>query len=93
MSDRTREFATVLEHTRLADTYYRLRLAAPVIAKRCHPGQFVFIRVGEGVQPLLRRPISICDADPQTARWCCCTALWGTVRSCWLEFPAAASWI
>lgn len=65
MSDRTREFATVLEHTRLADTYYRLRLAAPVIAKRCHPGQFVFIRVGEGTQPLLRRPISICDADPQ----------------------------
>ena len=83
MSDRTREFATVLEHTRLADTYYRLRLAAPVIAKRCHPGQFVFIRVGSAFVMLI----------PKTARWCCCTALWGTVRSCWLEFPAAASWI
>lgn len=66
MSDRTREFATVLEHTSLADSYYCLRLSAPLIAQRCLPGQFVFIRVGEGTQPLLRRPISICDADSQS---------------------------
>jgi dihydroorotate dehydrogenase electron transfer subunit len=32
------------------------------------PGQFVHIRTGEGFSSLLRRPISICDADPANKR-------------------------
>ena len=63
MSDRTREYAVVERHRTLQPSYYELRLRAPVIAGRSRPGQFVFIRVGEGFDPLLRRPISICDAD------------------------------
>ena len=63
MSDRTREMATVRENSRILDGYYKMTLHAPVIAQRCRPGQFVFIRVGSGTAPLLRRPISICEAD------------------------------
>ena len=63
MSDRTREMATVRENSRILDGYYKMTLHAPVIAQRCRPGQFVFIQVGNGTAPLLRRPISICEAD------------------------------
>ena len=48
MSDRTREMATVRENNRILDGYYKMTLHAPVIAQRCRPGQFVFIRVGCG---------------------------------------------
>ena len=48
MSDRTREMATVRENSRILDGYYKMTLHAPVIAQRCRPGQFVFIRVGSG---------------------------------------------
>ena len=54
MSDRTREMATVRENSRILDGYYKMTLHAPVIAQRCRPGQFVFIRVGSGTAPLLR---------------------------------------
>ena len=38
----------------ILDGYYKMTLHAPVIAQRCWPGQFVFIRVGSGTAPLLR---------------------------------------
>jgi len=63
MSERTRELTRVLCHESLHGDVYALRLQAPIIAGRSHPGQFVFVRTGEGRDPLLRRPISICDVD------------------------------
>lgn len=40
-------------------TYWHLEFDSDVIAKNARPGQFVNIKVSDGFQPLLRRPISI----------------------------------
>ncbi|BCV22691.1 dihydroorotate dehydrogenase electron transfer subunit [Moorella sp. Hama-1] len=39
-----------------------LRLKAPDLARAARPGQFVHLRCGEGLDPFLRRPLSIHDA-------------------------------
>jgi dihydroorotate dehydrogenase electron transfer subunit len=54
----------VIRNTREAPTVFRLWIAAPQIARDAMPGQFVNIRVAEGVTPLLRRPFSFCEIDP-----------------------------
>ena len=42
-----------------ADTFF-LGLWSPRIVAEAKPGQFVMLRVGRGMDPLLRRPFSIC---------------------------------
>ena len=54
--------AAVIENRRLSADYNVLSLAAPQIAERARPGQFVMIRTSTGIEstaPLLRRPFSI----------------------------------
>lgn len=51
--------AAVIENRRLSADYNVLSLAAPEIAERARPGQFVMIRTSAGHDPLLRRPFSI----------------------------------
>jgi len=51
--------AEVLANRRLAPDYNVVELAAPAIAERAAPGQFVMIRTAAGLDPLLRRPFSI----------------------------------
>lgn len=51
--------AQVLRNTRLSGQYNVLALAAPAIAAEARAGQFVMIRIGEGTDPLLRRPFSV----------------------------------
>jgi dihydroorotate dehydrogenase electron transfer subunit len=41
------------------DDYILLRLEAPDLAAEARPGQFLMVRVGETLDPLLRRPISL----------------------------------
>lgn len=53
----------ILLHDQLAPDVRRLVLLAPQLASLAQPGQFVHIRVGNTADPLLRRPISICQAD------------------------------
>lgn len=43
-------------------------LEAPELANICKPGQFVHVLCGTSYDPLLRRPISIHDADPDTGQ-------------------------
>ncbi|HRD01872.1 MAG TPA: dihydroorotate dehydrogenase electron transfer subunit [Candidatus Saccharicenans sp.] len=43
--------------------YFLLRLAAAEIAQKSKPGQFLMIRVSPGLNPLLRRPLSIHDCS------------------------------
>ena len=57
----TNRLSKILEHKKLTDTVFMLRLDAPDIAAAASPGQFVHIRCGDG--NLLRRPVSICSAD------------------------------
>ena len=51
--------AAVIRNRRLSADYNVLSLAAPEIAARAQPGQFVMIRTAGGHDPLLRRPFSI----------------------------------
>ena len=41
--------------------YYRIRLTAPREILKSNPGQFVMVRVFDGIDPLLRRPFGIYD--------------------------------
>lgn len=51
--------AAVISNTRLSDDYSVLALAAPEVAARARPGQFVMVKTARGADPLLRRPFSI----------------------------------
>ncbi len=53
------EKSTVVSSERLADDIFRLTLHAPLIAANAHPGQFIMVRTGNSLDPLLRRPFSI----------------------------------
>ena len=43
-------------------------LDAPDIARRVRPGQFLNVKVSDGIDPLLRRPISVCDVERNRVR-------------------------
>jgi dihydroorotate dehydrogenase electron transfer subunit len=51
--------AEVIANTRLSSEYNVLALAAPDIARRLAPGQFVMVKPARGLEPLLRRPFSV----------------------------------
>jgi len=53
--------AAVLSNTRLSEDYSVIALAAPAIAARAAPGQFVMVKPWRGTDPLLRRPFSVFD--------------------------------
>jgi dihydroorotate dehydrogenase electron transfer subunit len=55
----------LLEIDTVADGWHRLKLYAPGAA-HAEPGQFIHLRAGSGLDPLLRRPFSIHFADEQT---------------------------
>ena len=58
------EPARVTEQAAVAPGFFRLRFHAPHTAKHAVPGQFVQVRVTDDLEPFLRRPFSIGDADP-----------------------------
>ena len=52
----------VLEHNaRMAEETYRMRIAAPAIARATVPGQFVMVRMAERDAPLIGRALAIYD--------------------------------
>jgi dihydroorotate dehydrogenase electron transfer subunit len=51
--------AEVIGNTRLSPDYNVIALAAPAIAERTRPGQFVMVKPQPGLDPLLRRPFSV----------------------------------
>ena len=51
---------TIVFNEQVADQTYLMGLDAPEIVAAAGPGQFVMIRVGPVLDPLLRRPFSIC---------------------------------
>jgi dihydroorotate dehydrogenase electron transfer subunit len=51
----------VLENVKLARDTFRIRLAAPEIARRIVPGQFVMLRSAHTTDPLLGRPFALYD--------------------------------
>jgi dihydroorotate dehydrogenase electron transfer subunit len=61
----TVEICRVRKITTDQEGIYRLRLEAPAIASSVRPGQFVHLRLPELEAHMLRRPLSVFDADPQ----------------------------
>lgn len=55
--------ATVLYNKQIAKSIFEMSLQCPTIASTAQPGQFAHIRLRNSIDPLLRRPISICDTD------------------------------
>ncbi len=49
----------IIENLKITNKYHRLTLYSQEIARQAHPGQFVMVKAGKGVDPLLRRPFSI----------------------------------
>lgn len=60
--------APIVENERIADATYRLRFAAPDIARRITPGQFVMVRLAGIDDPLLGRAFALYDlSEDRTA--------------------------
>ncbi len=59
--------ATVLENVPLARATYRIRLAAPMVAERIVPGQFLMLRLPGRDDPLLGRPLALYEVVPDSA--------------------------
>ena len=49
----------VISNRNIKDNYFEIIIEASEIAKSAQPGQFVNIKVSDGMEPLLRRPLSI----------------------------------
>ncbi|MBU1867166.1 MAG: dihydroorotate dehydrogenase electron transfer subunit, partial [Candidatus Margulisbacteria bacterium] len=55
----TQEQCQVLDHKQVGPRYFKLTLKSHYISTNGEPGQFVNVRVDNGTEPLLRRPISL----------------------------------
>jgi len=51
----------VVSNQEVSPGYHRIRLTAPHAILNAKPGQFVMVRVRDGIDPLLRRPFGIFD--------------------------------
>ncbi len=49
----------VVSNDKLCPRFYHLSLDAPELAKEVKPGQFIHIRVSDGLEPFFRRPFSV----------------------------------
>ena len=65
MSTKTKEMLKVVSQEVIGKDIYSLWLQTDKIAENARPGQFVSLYTGDGSK-LLPRPISICEADPET---------------------------
>lgn len=58
----------IIEQKQIARNIFELVLEGELVRNMTTPGQFVHVKVGRGIDPLLRRPISICHVDIDKAR-------------------------
>ena len=49
----------VIDQVEITPQIYRITIESEIIARQSQPGQFVQLRIHEGIDPLLRRPFSI----------------------------------
>ncbi|MFC1843474.1 dihydroorotate dehydrogenase electron transfer subunit [Thermodesulfobacteriota bacterium] len=54
-----KESAEIVSREQVAEDIFRFTVKSPDIASTSWPGQFVMVKTGEGLDPLLRRPFSI----------------------------------
>lgn len=58
--------ALVIGQEKTAENIFILSFQAPEIAREAKPGQFVHIKTIDTLDPLLRRPISICNVERES---------------------------
>ena len=49
----------IIENTKIAQKFYKIRAESPYLAKTAKPGQFIEVKCSDEVEPFLRRPFSI----------------------------------
>ncbi|MBF0532658.1 MAG: dihydroorotate dehydrogenase electron transfer subunit [Candidatus Omnitrophica bacterium] len=49
----------ITANQKISGSYYHLKIAAPDIGRGVLPGQFVHVRVNDGLEPFFRRPFSV----------------------------------
>lgn len=59
----TQEKCMVVSNRQIAESIYELILKGEITSEMSDPGQFVHVKVADGFDPLLRRPISIAAID------------------------------
>ncbi|MBM6618518.1 dihydroorotate dehydrogenase electron transfer subunit [Bacillus suaedaesalsae] len=57
------EWMTITSHKKIASNIFELTLQGELVGNMNEPGQFVHIKLSKGIEPLLRRPISICSIN------------------------------
>lgn len=57
------ENCKIVSNKQIADNIFELVLSGELTDEMSQPGQFVHVKVGEGLDPLLRRPISIASVN------------------------------
>ncbi len=60
---------TVISQRLIAPNIYELTMEGTLVSSMTMPGQFVHIKVSDSYDPLLRRPISICQIDREAAQF------------------------
>ncbi|WP_246589502.1 dihydroorotate dehydrogenase electron transfer subunit [Desertibacillus haloalkaliphilus] len=60
-----KDHLTIVHNETIAKDIYEIVLEGELVSNMTEPGQFVHIKVADGIDPLLRRPISICNVDHQ----------------------------
>lgn len=60
-----KEQMKIVNHTQIAEDIFELTLAGELVQVMNDPGQFVHVKVSDGIDPLLRRPISIANIDQE----------------------------
>ncbi|MEA3493391.1 MAG: dihydroorotate dehydrogenase electron transfer subunit [Candidatus Margulisiibacteriota bacterium] len=63
------EKCRILDHQNVAPNHFKLIISSSYISSHAEPGQFVNVRVSDGYDPLLRRPLSIHSASKKHKRF------------------------
>lgn len=64
-----KEMMKIVQHKAIAADIYELTLRGELVSEISNPGQFVHLKVSEGCEPLLRRPISICYIEKNSRQF------------------------
>ncbi len=83
--------AQVISQQEIGPHIFVLTLACAEIAREAKPGQFVHLRCGSGLDPLLRRPLSIFQAEPRKGLVSCCYQVVGKGTQLLSKLPAGAA--
>jgi len=58
----------IIKNIKISKDYAFAIISAPKIAKAALPGQFVMVQVGNGLEPLLRRPLGVHQVDGENIK-------------------------